>query len=184
MGAANLLRCNMTACNNFFTLFGLPVAFEIDKEALKKSFLSLQKTHHPDQSTQTNPNHMATLINHAYHTLQNDNQRAMHLLEIAGVACELNTSINDWDFLDEMMEFRMTLDDTQNPNELRTLLDTINGQKLHHNEAFNTLYQAQNWQDAKIIAQKLQFLDKLSDDVADKITQSLNINADDDSLYV
>lgn len=173
----------MTSHNNFFTLFDLPVAFDIDKDALKKSLLTLQKIHHPDQA-QSAPTQMASLINHAYDSLYHDDKRAAHLLELAGVQCDLNASINDWDFLDEMMEFRIALDDLNNQDELSELLQAINSQKSDYNTAFNISYQAKDWQNAEVNAQKIQFLEKLAIDVQHKLTDSLNTNGDDDDLYV
>lgn len=171
--------------NNFFTLFDLPVAFDIDKEALKKSLLSLQKIHHPDQSADdAQPTQMASLINHAYDTLYYDDKRAAHLLELAGISCHLDASINDWDFLDDMMEIRMNLDDANDSNEIQALLDTVNHKKTAHNTDFNHHYTTKNWQDAQNSAQKIQFLEKLAIDIQHKLTESLSTHDNDDDLYV
>ncbi|MDO4441017.1 MAG: Fe-S protein assembly co-chaperone HscB [Moraxella sp.] len=168
--------------NNFFALFGLPVSFDIDKDALKQALLALQKQHHPDQTGQETP--LASLINHAYDTLYHDDKRAAHLLALAGIECDLNASISDWDFLDEMMEFRMALDDLQDSSEIQHLLDAVNTQKARYNAQFSQIYQTQDWQNAQDTAQKIQFLEKLAIDVQHKLTQSLNTHTDDDDLYV
>ncbi len=169
--------------NNFFELFGLPVAFEIDKNTLKKSLLALQKQYHPDQaSSDTIPTQMASLINHAFDTLNRDDTRASHLLSLAGVTCDLNASINDWDFLDEMLEYRMALDDTNNSEDLNQILADINAKKSAFNAKFSSSYHSQDWQKAISHAQKIQFLEKLTIDVEHKLTE--NLNTPDDDLYV
>ncbi|MFA9486685.1 MULTISPECIES: Fe-S protein assembly co-chaperone HscB [unclassified Moraxella] len=168
--------------NNFFVLFGLPISFDIDKNNLKQGLLSLQKQYHPDQTGQDTK--LASLINHAYDTLYHDDKRAAHLLSLSGIECNLNASINDWEFLDEMMEFRMALDDLQSSSEIQNLLDTINNQKVQYNTQFSQCYQAHDWQNAQNTAQKIQFLEKLATDVQHKLAQSLNTHTDDGDLYV
>ncbi len=172
--------------NHFFALFGLPISFRIDADQLKARLLDLQKTHHPDRqdgdSIAITQN--ASLINHAYDTLKRDDSRAAYLLSLNGEDIDLDKSISDWDFLGEMMEIRITLDDTDDKTALNQMADEITQTRQALADSFDHAYQAQDWTSARDLAQKLQFVGKLHDDIIAKISEILQHHTDDDDLYV
>ncbi|OOS26411.1 Fe-S protein assembly co-chaperone HscB [Moraxella porci DSM 25326] len=172
--------------NHFFALFGLPISFRIDADQLKARLLDLQKTHHPDRqdgdSIAITQN--ASLINHAYDTLKRDDSRAAYLLSLNGEDIDLDKSISDWDFLGEMMEIRITLDDTDDKASLNQMADEITQTSQALADGFDHAYQAQDWISARDLAQKLQFVGKLHDDIIAKISEILQHHTDDDDLYV
>lgn len=172
--------------NHFFALFGLPVSFRIDETLLKARLLELQKTHHPDRqdgdSIAITQN--ASLINHAYDTLKRDDSRAAYLLSLNGEDIDLDKSISDWDFLGEMMEIRIALDDTDDKASLDKMANEVAQTSQALADGFDNAYQAQNWTTARDLAQKLQFVGKLHDDIIAKLSESLHQNNDDDDLYV
>lgn len=171
--------------NHFFALFGLDVGFAIDKTQLKSKLLELQKQHHPDTTTdKSTAEQNASLINHAFSILNRDDHRAVYLLSLAGQDINPNQSINDLDFLDEMMEMRIQLDDANQSQELSALNDKIIHTINQHANAFQDAYTKQAWSLAQILAQKLQFLGKLQDDILAKYNQTLSHHQDDDDLYV
>lgn len=172
--------------NHFFALFGLPVQFEIDKKILKDKLLELQKQHHPDRQddASTHAQKQAELINHAYEILHQDDTRAAYLLELSGQALDLNQSISDWDFLDEMMELRISLDELQESSALNALINDVQQRIDEQAKMFANHYAQQHWQAAKDDAKKLQFLSKLQQDIHAKNSQSLASNDGDDDLYV
>ncbi len=172
--------------NHFFALFGLPISFRIDADQLKARLLDLQKTHHPDRqdgdSIAITQN--ASLINHAYDTLKRDDSRAAYLLSLNGEDIDLDKSISDWDFLGEMMEVRIALDDTDDKTALNQMADEITQTSQTLADGFDHAYQAQDWTSARDLAQKLQFVGKLHDDIIAKISEILQHHTDDDDLYV
>lgn len=172
--------------NHFFALFGLPISFRIDADQLKARLLDLQKTHHPDRqdgdSIAITQN--ASLINHAYDTLKRDDSRVAYLLSLNGEDIDLDKSISDWDFLGEMMEFRIALDDTDDKTALNQMADEITQTSHALADGFDHAYQAQDWISARDFAQKLQFVGKLHDDIIAKISEILQHHTDDDDLYV
>lgn len=172
--------------NHFFALFGLPISFRIDADQLKARLPDLQKTHHPDRqdgdSIAITQN--ASLINHAYDTLKRDDSRAAYLLSLNGEDIDLDKSISDWDFLGEMMEIRITLDDTDDKASLNQMADEITQTAQALADGFDHAYQAQDWISARDLAQKLQFVGKLHDDIIAKISEILQHHTDDDDLYV
>lgn len=168
--------------NNFFSLFDMPVAFDIDKIALKNRYLSLQKQHHPDAQHGADDSHSA-LINHAFNTLNRDDNRAIHLLEIHHQDINLTHSISDLEFLDAMMDIRIALDDTEQKASLSALSQEVDDLISAHSQHFHQAYEHQDWAAAKELAKKLQFLGKLQDDVLAKINDIAHHQNDDD-LYV
>ncbi len=170
--------------NHFFALFGLPVAFEIDKDLLKQNLLNLQKKYHPDSQTQKSADlsqaPSSELINQAYQTLYHDELRAIYLLEIAGLAVNLDNSIDDIEFLSLMMDSRIALEESACSDEIAQVhanLDKLNRSLV---QEFAVAYQTKEWQTAQTLALKLKFLAKLKND-----TQKVVISDDDDeALYV
>lgn len=169
--------------NHFFALFDLPIGFEIDQAKLKARFLALQKEHHPDRQ-QTAVNQNSALINHAYNTLSRDDHRAAYLLTLVKQDLDLDQSIDDWDFLDIMMQLRIDLDDTEDQNALNDLSSQVAQYASEQAQRFIIAYDAQNWQQAKDATRKLQFLGKLNDDIIAKISEQIAQNDHDDDLYV
>lgn len=169
---------------NFFGLFGLPIAFDIDKNALKSALLSLQKQHHPDRVDANKAStNQASLINHAYQVLSHADSRAAYLLELSGQAVDLSQSINDWDFLDEMMDLRIRLDTTDDKTVLEQISSQVHALSQEQSTRFMQNYQNQAWAEAIDATRKLQFLGKLLVDIDAKVTKLLSQSHDDD-LYV
>jgi len=175
--------------NNFFELFGLPVAFGIDKSALKATFLNLQKQHHPDNADNIAQAEQNTaLINHAFDTLNRDDSRAIYLLELSGVAFDSDKTIADEPFLMQMMSHRMDLEDATMDGDKSAISQITNGVHVLMTQTadeFSRAYQTKDWQNAQIIAQKLRFLGKLHDDMTTALSKSSSPNdGQDDDLYV
>ena len=174
--------------NHYFALFGLDVAFDIDKNKLKATLLELQKKHHPDASAdnqcKTAAEKNASLINHAYNILNRDDERALYLLSLNRQDVNLDNSISDLDFLDEMIELRMALDDSDNAHEIKTIEQSVLTMMTNFAHHFKIAYDDKAWKVATDNAQKLKFLGKLHDDILAKYTDILNTQHNDDDLYV
>ncbi len=67
---------------NFFTLFNLEERFDIDLNELDVRYFALQSQYHPDRSDDAN---MGLLINEGYKILQDNFERANHILELHGI---------------------------------------------------------------------------------------------------
>lgn len=174
----------------YFDLFDLPVSFKVDKSALKAKLFDLQKQYHPDLSSRTADAKAisSSLINQAYETLFVDDKRAMYLLELADQYAMLDKSIADLDFLDEMMDLRLSLDECDS-EECALQLLTVAEQKSHkYAEQFCCTYAKDNpnWQVAIDCAKKMQFLSNLSADIIAKKNSFIydDSTQSDDELYV
>ena len=101
-----------------FELFGLPVAFALDRSQLDLQWKSLQREAHPDRfasegvAAQRIAMQWSVRINEAYGRLKDPLKRAAYLCELNGAAvnAENNTNMPSA-FLMQQMEWREALDD-------------------------------------------------------------------------
>ena len=101
-----------------FELFGLPVAFALDRSQLDHQWKSLQKEAHPDRfasegaSSQRMAMQWSVRINEAYNRLKDPLKRAAYVCELKGAAvnAENNTSMPTA-FLMQQMAWREALDE-------------------------------------------------------------------------
>ncbi|WP_296405153.1 Fe-S protein assembly co-chaperone HscB [Psychrobacter sp.] len=174
---------------NFFALFELPIAFDVDPRKLSERLRQLQTQYHPDKlsgnenaSLQQN----SAVINHAFDIISNPDSRANYLLELSGQELNTDHSIADLDFLDDAMEMRMDLDNAESSSDLAAisqLKSDVDQRISAHSQRFNQAYIDQNWSVAKDATQKLKFLVKLKKDMDTAIDNSQQ-QADDDDLYL
>lgn len=121
MAAARVLPSDKTADymqspdpgQNYFELFGLKPAFDIDAAELQAAQQRLQAIHHPDRHVSADAAErrasvqMASLINQAFDTLRDPVKRSRYLLKINGAAMpDDSATTGDTDFLMEQLELR------------------------------------------------------------------------------
>jgi len=116
-----------------FSLFSLPVAFDLDVGDLTSRYLSLQKSLHPDNFINASEQERLTSVqqtaqlNDAYNTLKKPMLRARYLLLLKGIDLndETNTVMNT-QFLMQQMELREALSAAKtNIDSLETIIDQI-----------------------------------------------------------
>ena len=113
---------------NHFALFGLPVRFSIDTEALERAWRAVQGAVHPDRFAGASDaqRRMAlqysTQINEAHDTLKDPVRRATYLCALHGVEvdAESNTAMPS-DFLVQQMEWRESLEDAVAAHDVRSI---------------------------------------------------------------
>lgn len=196
---------------NYFALMGMPTDFALDEGQLAANLRRLQQQYHPDMQSgdgqavptpavQTidlshlNAEQQSALINTAYHTLKSVDSRALHLLALRGLTLSPNASIADGEFLARAMEFRIELEEADSTS-LPTLKAELNDWLQQNTAEFAAAYielvalPEQVSADhpmakrALAVAQRLQFLIKISQDVA-KTADQLAQADDDTDLYV
>ena len=183
--------------DNFFALFEQPLQFDVSQSHLDQRLRALQKRYHPDNVSQDmsdsvqakyDSEQASAMINKAYQTLRSPDTRAAYLLDTAGQAASVETSIADLDFLDDAMDMRIALDEainTHNLSALHVLRPQIASRLETQADKFNTAYEQQQWLTAVNATQKLKFLVKLDADLISAIDDaSKGSESDDDDLYV
>jgi molecular chaperone HscB len=171
---------------NYFELFGLETAFELDLAQLSTAFQQLQKTAHPDKFAHaSNQEQLLAVqksanINDAYQTLKNPLRRADYLLTLRGTDMPSEqASFQDNAFLMQQMELREMLAEVASADDvdaallnLRALLDNGYQQlfvQLQQLLAEQTLTANQQASD---ILRKLKFYYKLQQEV-DRVEEQL-----------
>lgn len=119
-------------CKNHFELFGLPVDFVVDQQALKSHYRDLQRVVHPDRYAAASAHERrlslqrATLINEAFEILNDPLKRADYLLSLLGVeAPSGSATIADGEFLMEQMELREMLAQIKHQADPLVSLDAL-----------------------------------------------------------
>lgn len=157
---------------NYFELFGLPVQFSLDSQALADTYRGLQMQFHPDKfAAQPERERLqavqrAAYINDGFTTLKNPLSRGEYLLSLQGV--ELNAeqlTLKDPVFLMQQMEWREQLDDIRSAQDVLAAIMAF-AQEL--DQATATYYaelehqlDSQQWQEAADTVRKLKFMTKL-----------------------
>ncbi|HEY5603707.1 MAG TPA: Fe-S protein assembly co-chaperone HscB [Gammaproteobacteria bacterium] len=102
---------------NYFELFNLPAAYDLDLTELSTRYRKLQATVHPDKFANATDlerrlsMQQSALINEAYQTLKNPLLRARYMLQLKGVDLSSESSVNmDSEFLMQQMRLREELE--------------------------------------------------------------------------
>lgn len=161
---------------NYFELFDIPPAFNIDNAKLESNFRKVQSASHPDRfvtatsSEKMQSMQLATLANEAYQTLKKPANRAQYLLEQQGITAiaETNTAMPA-DFLMQQMEWRETMEDAVAGRDiaaLEVLLREIS-QEAHHlcSALSQQIDERQDYAAATTNTRKLIFIDKVCADI-------------------
>lgn len=167
---------------NYFELFGLEVSFLLDENNLSTQYQQLQSRLHPDRfaSSTDQDKRMAmqatTFINEAYNTLRDPQSRARYLLELAGIEFDIEKdTTQDMNFLMAQMSLREKIDEVDNQesplDELDELGLTAKQEKKQLTEKFQAQYSQQDWKQAKETVLKLQFFNRLQQQIKRKQEQ-------------
>ena len=162
--------------SQYFTLFQLEPAFDIDAENLEQTYRALAARFHPDKFAsasafeQKQAVMMSSTINDAYRTLKNPIDRAAYLLKTLGIDADApeRTSFAP-DFLIQQMEWRETLMEARAENDLKTLENLNDEIRAEQEKLFSDLKQSFARQDYDTAAQQVRqgrFLDKLRNEIS------------------
>ncbi len=162
----------MNLTQNYFDVFGLLPAYELDLSALTQAYRELQKQYHPDRfagqdaAAQREAVQWAAHINSGFEMLKDDVQRARYLLELAGhpVAMEKAT-VSDADFLMGQMELREELEEAEGFEQLEALKAEVAEWLRNLQREFVLDYREQDWGEAADTVRKMQFMARFLDEV-------------------
>ncbi len=118
--------------SNHFELFGLPVGFVLDSQALAGRYRELQGAVHPDRFASASDQEQrmalqqATWVNEAYEILRDPLRRARYLLQLHGMDSDGETiTTRDAGFLMRQMELREALAAVRNAQDPEAELDAL-----------------------------------------------------------
>ena len=162
--------------NNPFALFDLPVAFQVDSVLLNERYLALQKSLHPDNFSAASAQEQrlaiqkSAEINDALRILKDPIARADSIIAINTGEQENpeEKSNKDIGFLMQQMEWRETLENIENrqdTDELTAFAKEINQIRHAILSELSTALDAQHWDIARAITDKLRFIKKLQAEI-------------------
>lgn len=158
--------------HDYFQLFNLPHAFELDTAALSPRYRELQREFHPDRfaaepaDVQRVAVQKAADINAAFAALKDPVARARHLLALAGHAVNIESAtVSDTDFLMAQMELREQLEDASEPAQLADLRADAEEWLGNLGREFAIDYREADWGEAGDTVRKMQFMRRFIDEV-------------------
>jgi molecular chaperone HscB len=167
----------------FFSLFGLPIRYELDDALLTVRYQDLQRQFHPDryamqpEDERLLASQRAADLNQAYQTLKHPLRRAEYLLSLQGIDISSEQfTLHDTVFLSEQLALHEELDDIGVMAQAETALDAFS-KRLAKMNARRGAEMAQRldageWAAAADSVRKLRFLDRLRQQV-DQLEDSL-----------
>lgn len=167
--------------SDYFSLFDLPCAFQLDLAGLDQRYRELQSEVHPDRFTQADGAQQriamqwATRVNEAYQTLKKPLSRAKYMLELLGsdVAVESNTAMPA-SFLVEQMEWREAVMEARMSADLLALENIEVRLQQDIQDRFERLancFQSENLVQAAEDVRCLMFLEKLGTEINDALSE-------------
>ena len=153
----------MNKQDNYFAWFDLPVAFQLNQDALASCYRELQRQYHPDRfahhpDEQQKAVQWSAQLNTAYDILNNEVKRASYLLELSGRPISLNTSIADTDFLMSQLELREQLDEAESAEQLVGLRLEVEEWLQNLAREFVLDYADEDWVEAQDTVRKMHFM--------------------------
>ena len=160
--------------DDYFSLFGIPVSFAVDLNALKASHKRLQAAFHPDRYVNATEQEQrmalqyAMHINEAYNCLVSPVKRARYLLSLQGVDCQSeHTTVADVSFLQQQMQWRESLDDIDTLEQMHQLQQDVAEQLLKTQETFASQYSQGDFKASVAALHKMEFITKFQQAVVE-----------------
>ncbi len=162
---------------NDFELFELPQQFALDRAQLDDRWKALQREVHPDRfasqgaAAQRVAMQWSVRINEAYQRLKDPLKRAAYLCELRGVPvqAESNTAMPAA-FLMQQMEWRETLEDTDDTGALEDLADAVAAERKRVQQSLGQLLDgADDAQAAVGQVRALMFIERFAGEVDAKL---------------
>ncbi|MCQ4267320.1 co-chaperone HscB [Stutzerimonas degradans] len=158
-----------------YALFDLQPEFDLDLNDLSERYRNLARQVHPDrfadagESEQRQALERSANLNEAYQTLKSPARRARYLLSLQGYDLPLEATVQDPTFLMQQMHWREELEALHEQVDLPGVATF----KVRLRDAQRALDErfAQIWRDASAreeaerLVRRMQFLDKLSQEV-------------------
>ena len=173
---------NIDLTRNYFELFGLAHGYSIDQPQLAEKYRALQTELHPDRFANASDQERrisvqtTAYINEAYATLKSDLKRAHYLLQLSDIEFNADTETSsDAEFLMQTMELHEQVEEADSAESPLQALDKLSKQFKQDQgnlaAQFSSQYQENDLPAAKETALKLQFYERLTNQVRKKQEQ-------------
>jgi len=159
----------------YFSLFDLPVDFQVDLDTLSQRYREIQKQVHPDNYANSTESerllavHTAAEVNDAFETLKSPLARAEYMVMEHGFDVKHEqATIKDGMFLMQQMELREELEEIADASDAETAFDDFYDDVKQlinqYTEQFQSQFNQQAYTDAAMAVRKLRFIYKLQNE--------------------
>ncbi|KAI9669078.1 MAG: hypothetical protein M1831_000670 [Alyxoria varia] len=137
--------------------------FSIDLSSLRREFLAIQNSAHPDRHAEASQKRRAealsSRVNEAYRTLQDPLRRAQYILELQGidVTGDETGKVEDEGLLLEVMEAREGIEDAECEEDLTEVREENEGRLEECVRVLGGLLERGKWEAARVEAVKLRY---------------------------
>lgn len=152
--------------NNHFSLFNLPLSFEIDVNQLKQQYLQQQVLCHPDRFVQASPQEQriamqrTATLNEAFETLSSPISRAIYMQSLnSDIKIDQHTNM-DIEFLEKQIELRESIDSITNDNEASQLQLALEADREQSLNTFAYCYERGDYTQSQSNLDRAMFYDK------------------------
>ena len=139
---------------NYFEFYNLPISFQLDEVALKRTFYANSKRYHPDfftledEEKQNEILELSTLNTQAYKTLSDFDRRMKYVLDLKGVLAEEGKNTLPQDFLMDMMDINEAIMELEFDYDEMTYQKVLTDGQNIDNQIFNEIQPiVENYQD-------------------------------------
>lgn len=162
--------------SNFFELFEIPVAYDVDLSKIQQHYMVLQKQVHPDRFANSTDREkrlsmqQTSRINEAQATLKDPVLRASYLLSLKGTDVDLdNETTMDASFLMQQLEMRERLEKIRYEDDPLDVLDIMARELKSSTDEmmarFSSSFEADDIDEARECIRKLQFMQKAKKEI-------------------
>jgi len=173
---------NIDLTRNYFELFGFAEKFSIDQEQLAEKYRAFQSVFHPDRFANASDQERrmsvqtTAFVNEAYTTLKSDLKRSHYLLKLSDIEINADTETSsDAEFLMQTMELHEQVEEAGSSQKPLDALDDLSKQLKQQQQQlisqFSAQYENSELDAAKETALKLQFYERLTNQVRKKQEQ-------------
>ena len=158
---------------DYFALFGLARAMEVDTARMRAQYHALQRRVHPDRYVGRGARERALAaqaaahVSQAYRTLSDPYLRAAYLLQLHGIDPDPEQeTTQDTEFLMQQMEWRERLEEMGTDADARGLAKRLEEEERALWRDFDAGFDAQDWERSRTVLHRLQFYRRLREQLA------------------
>jgi len=164
---------------NYFTLLGIVPRFAVDDKELKSAYKTLMAGVHPDRFATKSEEERelkhteASDITRAYGVIRDPLDRAVHLLELAGIPFD-ETSSGDlvgMEFLMQIMEIREDVEAASSDEDLQKLLDANKNRIVTTIGELQKSFEEPNFEEAVRQTACLRYWNRAEETVREKMSE-------------
>ncbi|KAI3991345.1 hypothetical protein MKX01_034664 [Papaver californicum] len=160
---------------DYFQIFGLEKAFEIEDTNLEKTYKDWQKKLHPDlvhtksEKEKEFAAEQSSRVIDAYRMLRKPLSRAIYLLGLEGIHVDEERTVSDPELLAEILDIREAVDEASNSQSLKQIQGQVQEKLEVWSKSFESAFNKKKFEDAVTSIQRMTYYDRINDEIVKKL---------------